>query len=105
MLIYKKPIVCYVMFMKTKKYNSLFRQYGTYFQYGATALLTTWILALLTTVLLPGPYYFNFFGVIAERTIDKSAVQIGWEAFFTAFVFLPLVMAVVDHLNKRKIKN
>ncbi|HSH55494.1 MAG TPA: hypothetical protein VK983_01550 [Candidatus Limnocylindrales bacterium] len=85
--------------MKTKKYNSLFQQYGIYFQYGATALLTTWILALLTTVLLPGPYYFNFFGVIAERIMDKSTVLIGWEAFFTAFVFLPIVMAAVDYLN------
>ncbi|HSH55498.1 MAG TPA: hypothetical protein VK983_01570 [Candidatus Limnocylindrales bacterium] len=87
--------------MKTKQYSSPLHQYAAYFQYGAMGLLTTWILALLTTLLLPGPYYFNFFGVVAERTADKSSVFIGWEAFFTAFVFLPLIMAAVDYLNSR----
>lgn len=90
--------------MKLNKNINLLRQYSGYFQYGAVALLTTWLLALLTATFSTGPYYFDFFGVVSERSTQESTVTIGWEAFLTAFIFLPIVIALVDFLNKKKRK-
>ncbi|PLS81488.1 hypothetical protein CYG49_01910 [Candidatus Saccharibacteria bacterium] len=86
--------------MKTIQPTSFIQKYVTYMTYGVSALLITWILALLTTTFLPGPYHLDFFGVVAERTADRSSVTVGWAAFVTAFIFLPLVMMLVDYLKE-----
>lgn len=90
--------------MKTTKSVSLAQQYKSYATYGAAALLSAWLIALLTTTVLPGPYYLDFFGVVAERTANTTSVTVSWISFLSAFVFLPAVMMIVDYLKSNKFK-
>jgi hypothetical protein len=87
--------------MKTSSKLSIISQYKKYVTYGAASLLASWLMALLTTAILPGPYHFDFFGVVAEKTAASSTVTVGWVAFVSAFLFLPLIMMAVDYFKNR----
>ncbi len=88
--------------MEHNKLYLLLKKYSKYFQYGAAILLTVWLASLLTNAIMPGPYYFDFFGVVTEKNYNTSSVSIGWEASISAFIILPLVMTAVDWFNTKK---
>lgn len=76
-----------------------------YVYYGATSLMIAVIVALATTALFPGPYHFDFFGVVADRTqqsVSGSSVSVSWVAVLTALVIVPVLAALYDELAKKK---
>lgn len=82
--------------MNKRENKSLVNVYKNYLAIGATILLVTWAVALLTISVLPGPYTFDLFGIVAERSNDSSSVTVNPLAIVTGLIIIPVLLTLFE---------
>ena len=68
---------------------------------GAAWLLFLLVMSLLATVVMPGNFTIDVFGVASERANGAKHVHVGMPAIVFFLVILPLVGAGIQHFGAR----